>query len=44
MKKYLINNTIINTFSIAEMLYIFDDASYYGLEVIIEDGKFYYLG
>ena len=43
MKKYLINNTMINTLSIAEMLYIFDDAINYGIEVIIEDGKFYYL-
>lgn len=42
-KKYLINNTMINTLSIGEMLYIFDDASNYGFEVIIEDGKFYYL-
>lgn len=43
MKKYLINNTMLNTLSIDEILYIFDDASNYGFEIIIEDGKFYYL-
>lgn len=42
MKKYLINSTMINTLSIGEMLCIFDDATGYGFEVIIEDGKFYY--
>jgi hypothetical protein len=43
MKKYLINNTMINTLSIDEILCIFDDANGYGFEVIVEDGKFYYL-
>lgn len=40
-KKVLIN--IINSFSAHDMLLIFDDAIKQGFEIIIEDGKFYYL-
>lgn len=40
-RKVLIN--IINSFSVYDMLLIFDDAITQGFEIIIEDGKFYYL-
>lgn len=40
-QKVLIN--IINSFSVCDMLLIFDDAITHGFEIIIEDGKFYYL-
>lgn len=40
-RKVLISN--INSFSIHEMILIFDDAITHGFEIIVEDGKFYYL-
>lgn len=40
-RKVLIS--IINSFSIHEMLLIFDDAITHGFEITVEDGKFYYL-
>lgn len=40
-RKVLIN--IINSFSVCDMLLIFDDAITHGFEIIVEDGKFYYL-
>lgn len=42
INKFLITN-IIDTVSFDEMLKIFDDAITHGFEIIIEDGKFYYL-
>ena len=41
--KFPVFDLLLATTPINEMLNIFDDASTHGFEVIIEDGKFYYL-
>ena len=41
--KFPVFGLLLATTPINEMLNIFDDATTHGFEVIIEDGKFYYL-